>query len=72
MNIRSEFQAHDLNDAGIARTHDVAKLFSVFLNNLEAVTGADGRAMALVRTKLQEAKFFAVSAVAESKDNQKP
>lgn len=71
MTIRNEFQSHDLNDTGIARTHDVAKLFSVFLNNLEAVTGEAGRDMALVRTKLQEAKFFAVSAVAAQKDNQR-
>jgi hypothetical protein len=68
--IREEFTVHKLNDAGLARAGDVAKLFTVFLNNLESVTGSGGREMAIVRTKLQEANFFAKRAVAVLVENQ--
>lgn len=68
--IRDEFAVHLLNELGIRRARDVAKLFSVFLNNLEAVCGPVGRNMALVRTKLEEASFFAKRALAEDFENQ--
>lgn len=68
--IRNEFKSHILNGDGVGRTADVAKLYSVFLNNLEAVVGTDGREMAIVRTKLQEAKMFTVLAVAVKPENQ--
>jgi hypothetical protein len=68
--IRSEFTVHTLNTEGLSRAADVAKLFSVFLNNLEAVVGPDGREMAIVRTKLQEANFFAKRALAVQSENQ--
>jgi hypothetical protein len=42
----------------------------VFLNNLEAITGAGGREMAIVRTKLEEAAFFAKRAMATQAENQ--
>jgi len=68
--IRAEFDVHMLNEHGKGRAFDVAKLFSVCLNNLEAVIGADGREMAIVRTKMQEAAFFAKRAVAVKAENQ--
>ena len=70
--IRDEFQVHKLNADGMGRAMDIAKIFSVFLNNLESVTGVDGREMDIVRTKLQEANFFAKCAVAVRTENQEP
>lgn len=68
--IRDEFAVHMLNTDGKERAADIAKLFSVFLNNLEAVTGSEGRNMALARTKLEEAAFFAKRAMAVKAENQ--
>jgi hypothetical protein len=68
--IRNEFQVHKLNDEGMRRAGDIAKLFSIFLNDLESQCGADGREMAIVRTKLQEANFFAKRAIAVLPENQ--
>lgn len=70
--IRDEFAVHMLNDAGKARAADIAKQFSVCLVNLEAIIGAGGREMAIVRTKLQEAAFFAKRAMAVQTENQEP
>jgi hypothetical protein len=68
--IRNEFQVHMLNNEGKARATDLAKLFTVFLNNIESQCGPDGREMAIVRTKLQEAAFFAKRAIAVLPSNQ--
>lgn len=70
--IRPEFDVHMLNADGKGRAHDIAKQFSVCLNHLEAIIGADGREMAIVRTKLQEACFFAKRAMAVKAENQEP
>ena len=70
INIRNEFDVHMLNDVGKGRAYDIAKQFSVCLNNLEAIIGLDGREMAIVRTKLQEAAFFATRAIAVKSENQ--
>ena len=59
-----------LNADGKGRAADIAKQFSVCLNNLEAIIGAEGREMAIVRTKLQEAAFFAKRAMAVKAENQ--
>jgi len=68
--IRDEFAVHRLNDEGMARAKDLGKLFTVFLNNLESQCGAGGREMAIVKTKLQEAAFFAKRAIAVVPENQ--
>jgi hypothetical protein len=68
--IRDEFAVHMLNQLGKDRAADIAKQFTVCLNNLEAIIGADGREMAIVRTKLQEAAFFAKRAMAVRSENQ--
>lgn len=68
--IRDEFAVHMLNQLGKDRAADIAEQFSVCLNNLEAIIGADGREMAIVRTKMQEAAFFAKRAMAVRPENQ--
>jgi hypothetical protein len=67
--VRPEFEVHLLNDTGKERAADIAKMFTVCLNNLESIIGADGREMAIVRTKLQEAAFFAKRAMAVKPEN---
>ncbi len=69
-NIRNEFQVHRLNDEGMARANDLARLFSEFLSGVECHTGTEGRDVAIVRTKLQEASFYAKRAMASHVENQ--
>lgn len=71
MEIREEFRVHILNDAGIEKAKEIAEEFTMFLNYLENQCGSDGRYMAIVRTKLEEASFFAKKAVASRQENQK-
>lgn len=70
--IRPEFDVHILNEQGIERARSIAFSFSLCLEELEQLCGADGREMAIVRTKLQEAAFFAKRAMAVHEENQKP
>ena len=73
--MRNEFQVHVLNDIGIDRAKSVGELFSEFLDKLESfipqTPSQNGREMALVKTKLQEASFFAKRAIAVLPENQK-
>jgi len=73
--MRQEFQVHLLNDIGIDRAKGVGELFSEFLDKLESfipqTPSQNGREMALVKTKLQEASFFAKRAIAVLPENQK-
>jgi len=68
--IRPEFDVHILNPEGIEKARDIASCFSILLNDLEEHCGKDGREMALVRTHLQEAAFFAKRAMAMRPENQ--
>lgn len=67
---RSEFKSRRLNEIGEVAAAEVAQAFSDFLDAIEALCGADGREMAIVRTKLQEASFFAKRALVERPENQ--
>jgi hypothetical protein len=68
---RPEFQVHILNAEGITKAIDLADEFNRFLDRIEDLAGANGRAMAIVRTKLEEACFFAKKALANQPENQK-
>ncbi len=68
--IRDEFSWARLNELGISRATEVARFFSTLLDSLESITPGNGRSMAIVRTKLQEASYFAKRAVAEQTENQ--
>ena len=67
--VRPEFDVHLLNDMGVRKATRIAVIFSRSLEELETVCGADGREMAIVRTKLQEACFFAKRAMAANPEN---
>lgn len=71
MKIRDEFNVHILNESGIAKAKGIAEVYSRALDDLERLCGADGREMAIVRTKLQESAFFAKRAMAVRPENQK-
>lgn len=68
--IRPEFQVHKLNAEGLMQAADIAHEFTVFLNTLEAYIGTTSREAAIVRTKLEEACFFAKKAMASKPENQ--
>lgn len=69
--MHKEFEVHKLNDDGFAKANLVASCFDQLLSKLEEIWGDDtGREAAIVRTKLEEASFFAKKAVARQAVNQ--
>ena len=66
--MQKEFKVHMLNEAGKAKARAIAEAFDACLTQLVGLC-PPGREMALVRTKMEEACFFAKKAMAESKDN---
>jgi len=71
MSIRDEFNVHVLNDGGIEKAKAIAEVYSRALDDLERLCGAEGREMAVARTKLQESAFFAKRAMAVRPENQR-
>ena len=64
------FEVHLLNEQGKGLAKSLAGEFHGFLCSVEGMCGNDGREMAIVRTKLEEACFFAKKAMASRKENQ--
>jgi hypothetical protein len=60
---RPEFDTHQLNEAGLEKAKTIGDIFSDALSDLERLI-PKSREHSLVVTKLQEAKHFAVRAVA--------
>lgn len=69
MNIRPEFKVHMVSTLGRGKCESVAEGFSILLDGLEGL-GITGRDLALVKTKLEEAAFFAKRGVASLPENQ--
>jgi len=67
---RKEFEVHMLNEKGKAGARLLADLFTETLNKIEEIVGKDGREIAIVRTKFEEASFFAKKALAVLPHNQ--
>ena len=67
---RKEFAVHKLNKEGMDKATQLAAGFSDFLNLVESLVGPDGREMSIVRTKLEEASFFAKKSIAIRPENQ--
>lgn len=74
--IRDEFKVHKLNSAGLDKAAELAAAFSELLNVVEAECspkeprGPGGRELALVRTHLELASFYAKRAMAIQPKNQ--
>lgn len=69
---RNEFGVHILNEEGIAKAKDMAWKFSELLYWLEQPgMCVEGRELSIVKTKLEEACFFAKKAMATNLTNQK-
>jgi len=69
--MKKEFQVHKLNESGMAAAQALAAHFSVLLDQVEELCqGGDGRCLAIVRTKLEEACFFAKKSLASVPGNQ--
>lgn len=67
--MHKEFQVHKLNEQGVQRANKVAILFDALLSDLSLVV-SDGREFAIVKTKLEEACFFAKKSIANQPGNQ--
>ena len=63
------FETHMLNTNGKIQAKAIADAFVAIQNGLEGICG-EGREMAIVRTKLEEACFFAKKAMAMKPENQ--
>lgn len=66
---RPEFASHILNDAGIEKAQSIGAAFGSLLTFVEQHVPA-GRELAIVKTKLEEACFFAKKGMAIQADNQ--
>lgn len=82
MSAHKEFEVHLLNSDGIAKAQRLAEVFDEMLTRIEVLTtrprgdillpgGSNGREMAIVRTHLEIASFFAKKAMAILPENQK-
>lgn len=69
MNVRPEFEVHMLNESGKQKAGALAYEFSHLLDFIERC-GVTGRPLALVKTKLEEAAFYAKKGMAELPENQ--
>lgn len=63
------FQFHRLNDDGIKKANYIAEAFDTCLSTVRAMC-PEGREFAIVKTKLEEASFFAKKAMANAPENQ--
>lgn len=63
------FQFHKLNEGGIKQAQEIASAFTSLLKKLQKIC-PDGREFAIVKTKLEEASFFAKKAMAKHPLNQ--
>lgn len=66
-----EFAVHMLNDEGKQKAVRIQELFDYCLNGLNEVC-MTGRELAVCKTKLEEACFFAKKAMAINLGNQQP
>jgi hypothetical protein len=68
--IRPEFQVHMLNEQGRLAAVALAEEFSALLEAVERLVGGGSRELAIAKTKLEEACFFAKRALAQKPENQ--
>ena len=59
-----------LSAAGIEAVNVIRDQFTYLLENLEIILPGNSREISIIRTKLEEASFYAVKAVRNYKENQ--
>lgn len=69
--MHSAFEVHLLNELGVSKARSIAISFDLALREIEDTCGTEGREMAIVRTKLEEACFYAKKAMASRSENQR-
>lgn len=69
--VHPEFAVHILNDDGIRKATEIADVFNQTLYALSDVCPQKTREFSLVKTKLEEACFFAKKAMAGDPANQR-
>ena len=67
--MNEQFKVHLLNYQGITKAVQMAEAFDVLLNIIEPMC-EDGRCLSIVKTKLEEASFFAKKGMALTTVNQ--
>lgn len=67
--MRKEFQVHMLNETGKSKALAIANAFDDCLASLENLCNVQSREFSLVKTKLEEACFFAKKAMANVTEN---
>ena len=67
-----EFATHMLNEQGKERARQIRDAFDLLMNTLRPICQPTGRELSIVRTKLEEACFFAKKSMAVNEDNQAP
>lgn len=67
--MRPEFEVHMLNESGKEKSRSIAMAFDILLNNLENDM-KEGRYLSIVKSKLEEACFYAKKSMASRKENQ--
>lgn len=65
MDVDGLFKSHVLNDEGMEKAKEIGAKFDSLLKDLQAVLTHDGRELSLVKTKLEEACFYAKKALAK-------
>lgn len=68
--MNQEFQVHILAQNGIDKAQEIAAVFDTALNQLKEIC-PESRSFSIVKTKLEEACFFAKKAMASDPTNQK-
>ncbi len=66
-----EFQVHLLSPEGITRAQEISRIFDEALLSLIGII-PPGRELSIVKTKLEEACFFAKKAMSKADTNQLP
>jgi len=65
------FEVHKLNELGLKKAHEIAFLFNDTLKKLKSYV-PEGRELAITKTHLESACFFAKKAMSNDPVNQEP
>jgi hypothetical protein len=68
--MNKEFEVHRLTRAGLIKADAIALAFDDLLEDLKMWCKEDTREFSIVKTKLEEASFFAKKSMAEQPENQ--